>query len=100
MVAQIDPKKLKRKQSVNVSVSGITRQGFVCFFPPRKLKDGGSPYSVRKYQTGSVTVQDLTAVCSVRQLLVLFPPKGKQAFTASREAFSNPDIPGVLLVTV
>ena len=30
--AQIDPKKLKRKQSVNISVSFISRQG--TFLPP------------------------------------------------------------------
>ena len=53
VVAQIDPKKLKRKQSVNISVSVIIRQGiFFFFFLPRKLKDGGSPYSVGKYRTG------------------------------------------------
>lgn len=40
MVAQIDPKKLKRKQSVNVSVS---------FFTPHKLKVPGSSYGIQQY---------------------------------------------------
>lgn len=53
VVAQIDPKKLKRKQSVNVSVSFITCQGITPTH--HKLKDQGSPYSISiSYDVGKM----------------------------------------------
>lgn len=50
VVAQIDPKKLKRKQSVNVSVSFITQRGIHPFPPPPpKWKDRCFSYGIPQY---------------------------------------------------